>query len=84
MWQAYLLLGHAYQVRGKNHATGGTGPVFHIESGIKLREIGIAAIAKYAFYKVQVADQVAGCKKMHFHGFLGFLTGYLRTYSRPQ
>ena len=58
--------------------------MFNIEPGIKFGKIGIAAIAKNTFNKIQVTDQVARCEEMDLHCLLGFLARYLRTNNRTQ
>jgi hypothetical protein len=54
--QAGGLLGHRYQMGSEDDAARMAGPMVHVQSGVILREAGVAGVAENAFDEVQVAD----------------------------
>ncbi len=70
--QAEIFLLQAGDVRREDDAAGVAGPMQAIERGVVFRQIGIAAVAKNAFDKIEIADQTAGHEEARFHGFRFF------------
>ncbi len=74
--QAEFLLGQSDQVRGEDDAAGVSGPVLHVQAGVALGQMGIAAIAEDALHEIQVADQVARREEADFHGLFRLPAGH--------
>src|SRR3982751_1856588 len=83
MRPADILLSHARQMGGENHAAGVTRPVHYIERGIVFRKIRVAAIAEDALYEIKVANETGRRKKTCFHR-LGRLRACRRAYQGTQ
>jgi hypothetical protein len=57
------------EMRREDDAAGVAGPMFGVERGIIFRQQRIAAVAKNAFDKIQIAHEISRNKKTDFHRF---------------
>ncbi|MEW5770722.1 MAG: hypothetical protein AB1831_10215 [Pseudomonadota bacterium] len=65
--QAHGLLGHLDQVGREDHAAAVAGPVVHVQAGVVLRQVGVAAVAEDALHEIQIGDQPAGGEESRLH-----------------
>ena len=62
-------------MRRQNDAAGVAGPVHHVERGIVLGKIGIAAVAEDALHEIQIAHQAGGREEPDLHRSCGIGPG---------
>src|SRR5437899_9603510 len=69
MRQAGFFFGSSSEMRREKDAARVTGPMFGVQRGIVLGQIGIAAVAENAFDKIQIAHELARREEADFHSF---------------
>ena len=71
-------------MRRENDAARMAGPMFHVEAGVVLRQIGVAAVAENAFDEIKIADEIARREETNFHRLLRRETRHFGANNRTQ